>query len=307
MLDVRRLRLLRELDARGTISAVADALSYTPSAVSQQLAQLEREAGVALLERAGRGVRLTDAAQTLVGHTEAILARLERAEGDLEAAAGTVRGEIRVAAFQTSARSLVAPAIIALRPKHPDLNCRLLELEAEEAFSLLRVAEADLVVAEEYPESPRPPDRAFERRPVCEDPMFLVLPEGHPHAGSGDPLPLAALEGEPWATAREGTLFAEMLRRACRVHGGYEPELRHRANDVQLLVELARRGLAVTLVPGLGGRTHDGVVLRPVADAPLTRTIFAAMRRGSAERPAHAAVLAELRTTARAIGLPVPG
>ena len=307
MLDVRRLRLLRELHARGTVAAVAEALSYTPSAVSQQLALLEREAGVPLLERVGRNVRLTDAARVLVGHAEAVLARLEQAEADLEAAGATVRGEVRVSAFQTAARGLVAPAIIALAHEHPQLVCGLLEMEAEEAFSLLRTGDADVVVAEEYAESPRPVDRAFERCTICEDPMFLVLPTGHPHADSDAPLPLAALEGEPWATSREGTLFAELTRRACRTHGGYEPEIRHRANDVQLLVHLARRGLAVTLVPGLGGRSHEGVVLRPVAGADLTRTIFAASRRGSGARPAVAAVLSALRTAAAELGLPVPG
>src|SRR5215217_4044827 len=154
MLDLRRLRLLRELNERGTIAAVAEALQFTPSAVSQQLAQLEREAGVPLLERVGRGVRLTDAALGLVDHTEAVLARLEQAEAEL--ATGDVHGVVRVAAFQTAARGLVAPVLRPLADAHPRLRCELVEMEAEEALTHLRVGDLDVVVAEEYGEVPRP-------------------------------------------------------------------------------------------------------------------------------------------------------
>src|SRR5215212_3797955 len=150
MLDLRRLRLLRELRERGTIAAVADALTYTPSAVSQQLAQLEREAGVPLLERVGRGVRLTDAALGLVEHTEAVLARLEQAEAELAADSGEVQGVVRVGAFQTAARALVAPILRPLADAYPRLRCEMLEMEAEEALTQLRAGDLDIVIAEEY-------------------------------------------------------------------------------------------------------------------------------------------------------------
>src|SRR5918997_6001726 len=141
MLDLRRLRLLRELKERGTIAAVADALQFTPSAVSQQLTLLEREAGVPLLERAGRGVRLTDAAHRLAEHTDAVLARLERAEAELAATSGAAHGRVRVAAFQTAARSLVAPVMRPLADRHAGLRVELLEEEAEEALPQLRAGD----------------------------------------------------------------------------------------------------------------------------------------------------------------------
>src|SRR3954452_11663746 len=162
MLDLRRLRLLRELSARGTIGAVAEALSYSPSAVSQQLSQLEREAGVPLLERVGRGVRLTDAALGLVEHTDAVLARLEQAEAELSAAEADVHGVVRVSAFQTALRWLVAPILRALARAHPRLRTEVVEAEAEESLPQLRVGDLDVVVAEEYGEAPRAHDHALE-------------------------------------------------------------------------------------------------------------------------------------------------
>src|SRR5918912_2215177 len=131
MLDLRRLRLLRELHERGTIAAVADALQFTPSAVSQQLAVLERETGVALLERAGRGVRLTDAARVLVEHADALLARAARAEADLAAAQGAVAGRGRIAGFESVALHIALPALAALAREAPRLRCEVVEAEPE--------------------------------------------------------------------------------------------------------------------------------------------------------------------------------
>src|SRR3954465_13497859 len=146
MLDLRRLRLLRELPERGPIAAGADALRFTPSAVSQQLAILERESGVPLLERAGRGVRLTDAALVLAGHAEALLERAALAEADLAAAAGTVAGRARIAGFESVALRLALPAIRALGRDAPRLRCELLELEPEEALPALALGDVALVL-----------------------------------------------------------------------------------------------------------------------------------------------------------------
>src|SRR5512134_243171 len=147
MLDLRRLRLLRELSERGTIAAVADALQFTPSAVSQQLGLLEREAGVPLLQRAGRGVRLTDAAVVLVEHAEALLERAALAEADLAAAAGTVQGRARIAGFQSVAVRLALPAMEALRASAPRLRCELVEAEPEQALPALALGDVDIVLA----------------------------------------------------------------------------------------------------------------------------------------------------------------
>ena len=153
MLDLRRLRLLRELHARGTIAAVAAALQYTPSAVSQQLAVLEREAGRPLLQRVGRGVRLTDDALILVGHAEALLDRAERAEAELAAGAGRVAGRARIASFQSMALRLAVPAMQHLTVEAPELRCELVEAEPEQSLPALALGDVDLVLADEWQHS----------------------------------------------------------------------------------------------------------------------------------------------------------
>src|SRR4051795_3835796 len=220
MYDVRRLRLLRELAARGTVTAVAEALAYTPSAVSQQLAALERDAAVPLLERAGRGVRLTEAGRRLAAHADAIMARMEAAEADLAGLAGAALGRLRVAAFQTAAAALVLPSLELLDALHPGVVVELGDTEAEAALPGLRLGEYDLVVAEEYDHAPRRRDVAFERTELGHDRMLIALPEDHPLASSsGEPpsasfprepprasspsVSLAALADEPWVTSRE--------------------------------------------------------------------------------------------------------
>jgi DNA-binding transcriptional LysR family regulator len=303
MLDVRRLRLLRELHARGTIAAVADALSYTPSAVSQQLAALERQTGVKLLEKAGRGVRLTDPARQLIGHADAVIARLQEAEADLAAAAGEARGRIRVAGFQTAVGALIAPAVTPLAQRHPNLRMEVHELEAEAALPLLRAGDLDVVIAEEYEHAPRARDTAIERIGLCEDRMRVVLPPSHPAAGKGS-VRLSDLRDDVWATAREDTAFAEMLVRVCRAQGGFDPDIRHRANDIRLLIQLAAAGLAVALAPGLGSpEAEPGVAVRDLQESGLTRHIFAAVRAGSTGHPSVAAVIDALGEQVRALEL----
>jgi len=171
MLDLRRLRLLHELHARGTIAAVADALRYTPSAVSQQLAVLEREAGVPLLEKSGRTLRLTDAALVLVGHAEALLERAALAEADLAAAAGTVAGRGRIAAFESVALGIALPAIEALGRDAPRLRCELVEAEPEQALPALALGDLDLVLADEWSPQPRSLPDGVVRHALPGDPV----------------------------------------------------------------------------------------------------------------------------------------
>src|SRR6185295_9470622 len=179
VLDLRRLRLLRELHARGTVAAVADALQFTPSAVSQQLAVLEREAGVPLLEKSGRTLRLTDAALVLVGHAGALLERAALAEADLAAAAGTVAGRGRIAAFESVALHLALPAIEALAREAPRLRCELVEAEPEQALPALALGDVDLVLADEWRPQPRRLPEGVVRHELPGDPVRLVLPADH--------------------------------------------------------------------------------------------------------------------------------
>ena len=300
MLDVRRLRLLRELAARETIGAVAEALSYSPSAVSQQLAQLEKEAGVKLLERAGRNVRLTAAAQTLVTHADALLARLEEAEADLEATADQVTGTVRVATFQSAGLYLLAPALKRLAAEHPALRVEVADAEPETTLPSLALGALDLVMGDEYPFLPRPPDPRLDVEPLLREQFRLMLPVGHPLAERGGPVSMAALKDEVWAAGKSDSHYAELTVRACRSLGGFEPDVRHRSNDLMMLLALVANGQAVTLLPDLVGPDREpAVAARDIAEGELRRTVFSAIRRGSTRRPALIALRAALREEAR--------
>jgi DNA-binding transcriptional LysR family regulator len=310
MLDLRRLRLLRELSARGTIGAVATALDYSPSAVSQQLAQLEKEAGVPLLERVGRNVRLTAAAQTLVMHTEVLLARVEEAEADLAATAEQVTGTVRVATFQTAGLYLLAPALKLLAARHPALRVEVSDAEPETTMPSLALGALDLALGDEYPFLPRPTDPRLETETLLREQFRVMLPREHPLAAgerSGDeraargsaPVSLAALRDEAWAIGKADSHYAELAVRACRALGGFEPDVRHRSNDLMMLLALVANGQAVTLLPDLvGAEREPAVAVRDIAEAPLERTVFAAIRRAHARRPALIALRAALRETA---------
>lgn len=294
MLNAARLRLLVELELRGSVTAVADALGYTPSAVSQQLTRLEAETGHVLSERAGRGLLLTDAGRLLAEHAREVLERIEAAEAALEASEGPA-GRLRVAAFQTAARALVAPAFAELAARHPKLSCELHDHEAETALPMLRSGELDAVVAEEYQDAPRPQDARIARHNLGEDELLVAMTTGHALAATRAPVVLAELVGEVWATPWAGTAYTTMVERACRA-AGYEPHVKHRVTDLGTLLELARRGLAVALVPAMGGAEEgNGLALRSLAEGGLRRTVFLAVRRSSAERPAVSAFVAQVR------------
>jgi DNA-binding transcriptional LysR family regulator len=303
MLDLRRLRLLRELKERGTIAAVADALQFTPSAVSQQLAILEREAGVRLLERAGRGVRLTDPALVLADHAEALLERAAQAEADLAAAAGTVTGRARIAGFQSVSLRLALPAMTALARDAPRLRCELVEAEPEQALPALGLGDVDLVLGDEWQHQPWRLAATLERHELLRDPVRVLLPVRHPAARRHrDAVPLAELAAEAWASGHAAMGWEEMTQRTCRERGGFEPDIRHRTNDATVSLALVARGLAVTLLPELAlPARRPGIALRRIAGAPLDRAIFAVTRAADAARPSTRALLAAVRDAAAAL------
>src|SRR5215208_741478 len=303
MLELRRLRLLRELHERGTIAAVADALQFTPSAVSQQLAILEREVGVRLLERAGRGVRLTDPALVLVDHAEALLERAALAEAELAAAAGTVAGRGRVAGFQSVALRLALPAMAALARDAPRLRCELVEAEPEQALPALALGDVDVVLGDEWQHQPWRLPAGVRRQQLVTDPVNLILPAQHRAARRHrDAVPLAELAGEAWATGHGGMGWEEVTQRTCREHGGFDPEIRHRTNDATVSLALVARELAVTMLPALAlPARHPGVAVRGIAEASVSRTIFAAMRATDAARPSTRALLAAIADAAAAL------
>ena len=303
MLDLRRLRLLHQLRERGTIAAVAEALQFTPSAVSQQLAILEREAGVALLERAGRGVRLTDAGLVLAEHAEALLERAQLAAAELAAASGTVAGRVRIGAFQSVMLNLAVPAVQALARSAEGLRCELVESEPEDALPLLALGDLDLVLADEWQHAPRRLPAGLDRHDLMRDVVHVVLPARHPVARRyPDEVPLAELADEHWASGHPEMGWEEMTERTCRERGGFAPDIRHRANDANVSLALVAAGLAVALIPDLPLlNRRRGIAIRAIAGGPTYRAIFAATRAADAARPSIQAVLERMRAAVAAL------
>ena len=302
MLDPRRLAVLREFAAQGTIARTAAALAFTPSAVSQQLSQLQRESGVALFRRAGRRLELTDAGRMLAARAAELLGRLEEVEAELAQAGGEVRGTVRVAAFQTASRALVLPAIDRLGETHPAVRIELIELEAEEALPLAARGGAELAIAEEYEHAPRPHVAGLERTYLDPDEMVLALPAGH-DAAAEDPVALAAVRDLAWATGHAGTAYSDMVTRICRSVGGFEPDVRYRVSDMDLLLGLvAGRGTAA-VVPMLGHPgSEPGVAVRRIAGGSFQRSLFIATRASDSARPATAVTVAAIQEAAEGAG-----
>lgn len=297
--DLRRLRMLRELAERRTLTAVASALGYSPSAVSQQLAVLEKEAGVGLLEPAGRGVRLTDAGRVLAGHAAILLRAVEDAETDLASLTDEVRGRVRAVGVQSAARRLLIPALVALAGEHPGVAVEITELEVELALPELRLGAVDLVISDEYDGFPRPRPAGLVHTPLHREAVRLVLPANHPLAQGEAPVPVAALRDEVWAASGEGTGHQAMVRGTCRAHGGYEPDLRHRSDDADVQLELVRCAGVVTFLPELALPAADPrLAVRDVAGVDLARRLFV-VTRDVPVSPALRAYLAALLEQAR--------
>lgn len=301
MYDLRRLRVLRELKHRGTLSAVATALAYSPSAISQQLAQLEAEVGVPLLEPDGRRVRLTPQALILVEHTESVLAELDRAEAAVAASLDDVVGTVRVSAFQTAAHGLVPDAVQALAHQHPHLRVHLVHLEPEVALPALAARDLDLVVAEEYDGVPHRVVPGLHREQLALDPMRLALPGTITGATAPPEVDLATV---PWVLEPAGTYARRWAESRCRL-AGFEPDVRFESTDVLLHLHLVRHGLAAGILPDLvWAQARPDVRLRDAPGGAVHRRLVTAVRSGAESKPALVAVRAALRVSATAAHAP---
>jgi DNA-binding transcriptional LysR family regulator len=299
-LDLRRLRFLRELQERGTLGAVAAALGYSPSTVSQQLALLEKDVGTRLFEKAGRGVRLNDAGRLLAQHARVLLSAAEAAEADLAALSGDIRGTVRAGGLQSAARRLLVPAVARLMAEHPRVRVEIFELELEQALPGLRLGAVDLVIGDEYDGHPRPRPAGLRFTILLEEPLKIALPPAHPLARSGGPVALADLRSAIWAASAEGTGHHAMVIGTCRALGGYEPDIRHRSNDADVQLELVRAGAAVALMPPLALPSGDpALAIRDIAEATVRRRLVAATRE-TPPAPALIALLAAVTDRARA-------
>jgi DNA-binding transcriptional LysR family regulator len=298
MMDLHRLRLLREVHVRGTLHAAARALGYTPSAISQQLAVLERETGARLLERVGRRVRLTDAGHVLVRHADLLLEGAEAAAAEVAAvAAGRLTGTVRVAAFQSAFLRIVAPTIRAVAVEHPGIRVEATEAEVELAVPALRLQQLDVLVGDEYEGQPRVVHPEFDREMVLRERINIVLPADHPHA-TADNVRLADLADLTWAACQPGTGQHEMHLRACRQIGRFEPDLRYTSDDFTILLELVRTTGAGALLPDLVVDFHaPRVVVRPVEPGGgIGREVFLLTRRS--RTPSVEAVTQALKSAA---------
>jgi DNA-binding transcriptional LysR family regulator len=289
MLDVRRLRLLRELARRGTIAAVAEAFAYTPSAISQQLTALERESGVTLLERTGRRVTLTPAALLLVERTESILAILEEAAAELASAASVVTGTLRIGVFPTAVPTILTPALVALSGAHPGLDLLVAELDPAAVPDALREKTLDIALVQEYDHVPFVPDPALQTELLLEETVHLAaLSRGA----------LGVRRDARWIAGTPNTLCHTLTVRACEA-AGFTPDIRHHADDFGAVLALVGAGQGVALVPDLGALAPPAAVV--LTATPIRRTTHLAYRRGTAAHPAIAAARTALRDAAATI------
>ncbi|MGW1023940.1 LysR family transcriptional regulator [Streptomyces sp. NPDC002577] len=293
MLDLQRLRALHAVSVHGTVGAAAAALGYTPSAVSQQLAKLERETRTVLLERHGRGVRLTDEAYRLVDTAQELLAIVERAETELEERRGLPAGRLTVAAFASAARGLLPRVLADLAVRHPALDARLTEVDPHLSVDLVAKGAVDVAVAHDWDIAPLPAPPGVEQAVIGEDLCDLLVPVGHPLAGR-ESVRREDLKRERWVCQPPGRVCHDWLVRTLRA-AGCEPDIAHQAEENPTLVALVAAGLGIALLPRLGrGPLPDGVVEVRLDPMPVRR-LYALWRTGAARRPAIAETVRTLQ------------
>jgi DNA-binding transcriptional LysR family regulator len=276
MLDVRRLRLLCEVDRRGSIAAAAQALAFTPSAVSQQLAKLEREVGVQLLDRGPRSVALTEAGRALVARADEILARVAEAEGELRTLAhASGSATLRLGSFPTAAATIALPAVALLRRDRPQVEVTVTESDPLISLGRLKAGELDAALLFEYDFVPLPGDDAVEFEEVYEEPLLVVLPKGHAAARRRS-VALVELADEAWIHSTPRSSCHPFTRRACRA-AGFEPRIAFHFDDYQAMQTLVAGGAGVALAPEMALATpHPGVEARPIAFRGPRRRIYSA-------------------------------
>ncbi|MFI9587653.1 LysR family transcriptional regulator [Streptomyces sp. NPDC052236] len=293
MIDLRRLGALRELARRGSLARTAEALHLTPSAVSQQLAALSRELGVPLIERQGRGVRLTGQARLVLRHADLIAAQLERARVDLAGWGDGRGGSVTVGAFSSAVSGLLPAALRAIAEERPDLAVAVVEAQPPDLFTRLDGGEIDVAVAVDFEQAPPHTDRRYTRIDLLTDVLDVALPAAHRFAGL-ERVALRDLATDLWIVGDAGSCCGAVTRSVCAA-GGFTPEIRHRVNDWQSLAALVEAGAGVALVPRLVQPLHrPGLVLRPTTGHAPVRNVFAAVRAGAEQDPVLAAVLRHL-------------
>ncbi len=298
-IDLRRLRVLREMRERGSVGATAAALNLTPSAVSQQIAGLGRDVGAPLLAPHGRGVRLTPQALLLLEHATVIDTQMERARADLAAFSAGAVGQVRLGAFASAITGIVVPALGRLRLERPRLVLTVQEVEAPECFTRLDAGDLDLVITVDHHGGPLRADARYRRLELLDDPLVVALAADHPLAARAA-VALDSLAGAAWIAGAARGPCREVARAAC-TGAGFSPDVRHFVDSWEAVLALVAAGCGAALVPRLAlpAAGCPGVALRPVLgpQAP-SRHLYAAVRSGSELSPSLVPVLAALREAA---------
>lgn len=296
MLDVRRMRVLREVAAQGSFSAAAEALNFTQSAISQHVAALERESGAKLVERGSRGVRLTEAGQALVAHADAIVARIECAEEELAALAGLRGGRLRLACFQSAGATLVPRAVAEFHRRHPDVELSMIEAEPDAASAALKAGDIDLALVYDFEALPGMLDGELDLTHLVDDAYEAIVRKDHRLAEKRQ-LRLSDLAEEPWIASTDACGCRQITERAC-LDAGFEPRVAFEADETLAAQALVAAGVGVTMLPRLALTTvHPAVVARSIARTPVRR-VWAARLEGSFVSPASEAMVQILQDVA---------
>ncbi|MGO7373309.1 LysR substrate-binding domain-containing protein [Rhizobium ruizarguesonis] len=291
-MDFFRLRTLRELSRRETMAAVADAIGISSSAVSQQIAQLEDEIGIALVERRGRGVTLTPAGQRLVVHADRIFSIVEEAKTDIAELQNIVAGDLRIATQPSAASSFIPAAMRELAIHHPHLNIFMTTTGPAEGVAALRAWQADIVIADDISFNPHTLEGTADTLLLCRDQLFVLLPAGH-RLESEPVIELAQLRDEHWALDVASSAYSMAIRQACR-DIGFEPVINGFSDSFEVVFALVEAGCSISVVPGLALRDFgEGLTVKPLASSTY-RSIYAITRRGEVRNPKVAAVLEQL-------------
>lgn len=304
MLSLERLRALHAIATYGSVRAAADALHVTTSAISQQMAKLEDELGQRMLDRNGRGVRLTDAANRLVKHADRIMSVVAEAEADLEAHRGAVVGQLALAAFPTAARGLAPAALQLLAAAHPQVQVSISEVEPEDGVPLVTRGDLDLLIVQDWFNAPLTVSDGLVKSPLLDDVADIALPADHPLAAR-PVIELADIARERWISWSRRSICHDWLVLTLRAQG-VEPNIAHHVGEQQTQLALVAAGLGLSIVTRLGrAQLPANVVAVPVRPA-LSRHIYAIWRSDAARRPAIRAVVDALRTAASTHAAPRP-
>lgn len=300
-LSLHRLRMLRELHRQGTVTAAAASLHYTASAVSQQLAQLERDVGARLFERVGRRVRLTELGGILAAHADEILDAVERASMALEEAQEAATVTLDVGVFATVAAGLLPPMVETLGKRQPGIRLRARQLTPENAVRAVRDHQVDLSFALHYDETPLPQDTSLLSEPIAVERLHVAVPAGA--LGPG-PVGLSELAEHPWILCSPQSHFGAAVRAAC-LCSGFELRIAHEVEEQATAMAMVAAGMGITMVSDLALAMRPSGMDALALTTPMTRTVSILYRTATARRPAVQMVVDVARSTAAELGLSV--